>query len=753
MADFDAAKAKIERLKEVKSAAYEILEDEKKCIGGHRGTDNLLPINNEIERTCRQNRKQKRLAETAQHQGNVLNGDTVEPAFCTPRDYVLPAVTGSTVQFGGLPTEDPNTHIANFLEVCGTFKYNGVIDDAIRLRFFPFSLRDRAKSWLNSIQANSIATWEALALKFLAKFFPPSKATKLRGEINNFSQFYGESLYDAWERFKELLRKCPHHGIEKWMLVHNFYNDLCGMTCTIIDAAVGGAFMSKSANEACELLEEISMNNYQWPSEWDRIKKVASLTKQLQKNSMATQVMQIQAACHNCGGSHPYEQCMVVEMNNSIPMEQVNMMENFNRQAKYPFSNSFNQGWRNQPNFSWRNNLGPQQIQQLMLQAPPQASLQPPVLPVFQEKTNELQAALLTLTNSQSQLMTETCSSIRNLEMQVGQLTNILQSRPQGNLPSNTEVNPKEQCNAISLGSGAKLEESVNRSIPAPIVEVENEGKVDEEVIENLKKNRSPALEQMPSYVKFKKEILSKKKKLEDYETVAFTEECSAILQKKLPPKLKDLCSFMIPCSIGDTVMTKALCDLGASVNLMPLSIFQKLKLGEARPTTMSLQMADCSIKQPRGVIEDVLVKVGKFICPVDFIILDMEEEANIPIILGRPFLATRRALIDVQNGELKLRVQNEEVTFNVFAVTDIPTCCRVDVVCSGGSNLETTKRKTNAKIGSRAVHHCLKRYYSGKARRLHERWKAPTINNIKRRVFAYDTMALKDERGGLDQS
>ncbi|XP_062088434.1 uncharacterized protein LOC133794996 [Humulus lupulus] len=471
--------------------------------------------------------------------------------------------------------------------------------------------------------------------------------------------------------------------------------------------------------------------------------QVASLTKQLQQNSMATQVMQIQVVCHNCGGPHPFEQCMVVEMNNSILMEQVNIMGNFNRQANSPFSNPFNQGWRNQPNFAWRNNKGPQQIQQPMLQAPPQALLQPPLLPVAQEKTNELQVALLTLTNSQSQFMTETRSSIRNLEMQVGQLANMLQSRPQGNFPSNTEVNPKEQCNAISLRSGKKLEESVKKSIPAPKVEVENEGKVEEEVIEDLEKNQSP----------FMKEILSKKKKLDDYETLALTEECGAILQKKLPPKLKDPGSFAIPCSIEDIAMTKALCDLGASVNLMPLSIFRKLKLGEARPTTVSLQMADRSIKQPREVIEDVLVKVGKFIFPADFIILDMEEDANIPIILGRPFLATGRALIDVQKRELKLRVQNEEVIFDVFAATDIPTCCRVDVVCSGGSNFETTKRKTNAKIGSRAVRNCLKQFYSGKARRLHERWKAPTISNVQRRVFAYDTMALKDERGGLDPS
>ena len=169
------------------------------------------------------------------------------------------------------------------------------------------------------------------------------------------------------------------------------------------------------------------------------------------------------------------------------------------------------------------------------------------------------------------------------------------------------------------------------------------------------------ALEQMPGYVKFMKDILSKKRKLGDYEIVALSEECSAILQKKLPPKLKYPGSFTIPCAIGNSVFEKSLCDLGASINLMSWSIFKKLKLGEARPTTVTLQLADRSLTHPRGIIEDVLVKVDKFIFLANFIILDMEEDKEVPIILRRPFLATGSALIDVQNGELRLRVQEEE--------------------------------------------------------------------------------------------
>ena len=109
------------------------------------------------------------------------------------------------------------------------------------------------------------------------------------------------------------------------------------------------------------------------------------------------------------------------------------------------------------------------------------------------------------------------------------------------------------------------------------------------------------ALEQMPSYVKFMKEILSKKRKLRDYETVALSEECSAVIQKKLPPKLKDPGSFTIPCVKLDEL--KALCDLGASVNLMPLSVYNRLNLGKAKPTTVTLQMADRSLTHPYGVV------------------------------------------------------------------------------------------------------------------------------------------------------
>ena len=173
-------------------------------------------------------------------------------------------------------------------------------------------------------------------------------------------------------------------------------------------------------------------------------------------------------------------------------------------------------------------------------------------------------------------------------------------------------------------------------------------------------------INQMPNYAKFLKEILNKKRKIAEEGIVNLTATCNAVVQHKLPAKMKDPGSFTIPCSIGKYEFKKALCDSGASINLMPLSMVQRLSLGELTPTAITLQIADKSMAQPEGVLEDVLVKVGKFIFPVDFVIMKMEEDTQVPLLLGRPFLATGAALIDVQKGELTLRVGNEVVHFNL---------------------------------------------------------------------------------------
>ena len=134
----------------------------------------------------------------------------------------------------GLPNEDPHAHISNLLQVCDIVKYNEVSDDAIRLRIFPFSLKNKVKHWLNSKPLNSITTWDNLVHKFLSKFFTLTKAEKMRIEIHNFAQFEGESFYEACDCYKDLLEKCPHHGLTKWMQVHHFYNGLIGTIRTLL---------------------------------------------------------------------------------------------------------------------------------------------------------------------------------------------------------------------------------------------------------------------------------------------------------------------------------------------------------------------------------------------------------------------------------------------------------------------------------------------------------------------------------------
>ena len=131
------------------------------------------------------------------------------------------------------------------------------------------------------------------------------------------------------------------------------------------------------------------------------------------------------------------------------------------------------------------------------------------------------------------------------------------------------------------------------------------------------------------------------------------TAECSTIIQSNMPHKLKDLGSFSIPCVIGKFIIGKALCDLGSSISLMPLSICKRLNMGELRPTRMYVQIVDRSVKFPLGMLENVLVRIRKFYIPTDLITIDIKKYSNISFILGRPFLATARAIIDVKRGKL----------------------------------------------------------------------------------------------------
>ncbi|XP_050919638.1 uncharacterized protein LOC127137198 [Lathyrus oleraceus] len=170
----------------------------------------------------------------------------------------------------------------------------------------------------------------------------------------------------------------------------------------------------------------------------------------------------------------------------------------------------------------------------------------------------------------------------------------------------------------------------------------------------------------MPTYAKFMKDIISKRC-VTDINPIILTETYSAILQgMKIPIKKKDRGDVTIPCSIGDKSFNKALIDLGASVSLMSLSIYKKLGIGVVQDTRMTLQFADHSVKKLYGNVEDVLVKIDKFVFPVDFVILEMPEDEKIPLILGRPFSEMGWCLINIEEGTMTLKVYDEELKIGV---------------------------------------------------------------------------------------
>ncbi|CAL8988242.1 unnamed protein product, partial [Prunus brigantina] len=241
-----------------------------------------------------------------------------------------------------------------------------------------------------------------------------------------------------------------------------------------------------------------------------------------------------------------------------------------------------------------------------------------------------------------------------------------------------SEVNPRHQEHAKAvhiLRSGKQVDNKVGDA---------NEEQEDGENVEILQpphgqptgSTKQPL--NAPGKSTGPKDLCTNKRRFKEHEQVALSEEVSAVLQRKLPPKLKDPGSFSIPCIVGDCKFQKALLDLGASINLMPYHVYEKLNLGELQATSVSIQLADRTIRYPKGILEDVLVKVEELILPADFLVLEMEEapihDNQLPLILGRPFMATAGAIIDVKKGTLTMNVFDETIAFKVFEASKFPS-------------------------------------------------------------------------------
>ena len=309
---------------------------------------------------------------------------------------------------------------------------------------------------------------------------------------------------------------------------------------------------------------------------------------------------------------------------------------------------------------------------------------------------------------------------IDNLQSSITRLTNQQQVQEQGKFPSQTLPNPRgvheigstsnpaprmdEVKAVVTLRSGKQVdqpvpkpaketreeeevepehifikEDSMKRSMPPPFPHaLRGKKKASEqagilEVLRQVKVN-IPLLDmikQFPTYAKFLKDLCTVKKGMGIHKKAFMTEQVSSIIQCKTLVKYKDPGTPTISVNIGGTCIDKALLDLGASVNLLPYSVYKQLGLGELKPTNITLSLADRSVKIHKGIVEDVLVKVDKFYYPMDFVVLDMEPVAGgtnqVPIILGRPFLATSNAIINCRNGVMQLTFGNMTLELNIF--------------------------------------------------------------------------------------
>nr|GEX94172.1 reverse transcriptase domain-containing protein [Tanacetum cinerariifolium] len=563
-----------------------------------------------------------------------------------------------------------------FLHVTQSIKVNGVTDDALRLYLFPHSLTHHATTRFDRLPRNSINTFEQMAKLFLGKYFPPSMVTKLRNEITNFRQRPDESLFEAWERYKLSIDQCLNHNMLPVTQIDTFYNGLALRYRDTINAA-GGTFMKRQIVALKAEMAEINKN----------------LMKVLQINQ---QVKAVAHKCETCGGPHFYNDCpATVGQTHNVYV-----------------AGAYNQGGNSyQPQGASHGQNPPPAYQAPSYQAPGyQAPVHLPSIPQLQDVTttkftNYMKANDAILKNMQTNMTSLTNSNLE-LKTMFGQFMKMItvSSSGLGTLLSNTITNPKEDLKdtlPLTNNGGTK-------DVQPPVVQIETSIPNSEPVVALVsapKHNQKPsiryssrlheqklrdkanyqkekifqifkdldfnisfadALILMPKFGPTIKSLLTNKDKLYELPRTSLNEHCSAVLLKKLLEKLGDPGKFLIPCDFLGMDECLALADLGASINFMPLSMWNKLYLPELSPTCMTLKLMDRSISRPVGVADNVFVKVGSFCFLADFVVVDFDADPRVLRILRRSFLKIERALIDVYEGELTRRVGKEAVTFNL---------------------------------------------------------------------------------------
>ncbi|GJT93834.1 reverse transcriptase domain-containing protein [Tanacetum coccineum] len=465
-----------------------------------------------------------------------INQNPPDPPVITADNFELKHGLLTLVQnkqFFGHDKEDPHAHIRYFNKITSTMKFPNVPSTSVKLMLFPFSLEGAARIWLEKEPPRSILTWDDLVSKFINKFFPPSKTTNLRNEITRFQQRFDETFYEAWDRFNDLLRACPHHGFSELHQLDTFYNALNSNDQDSLNSAAGA---------------------YQAPAH----QALAPQTQGVSKTDFQN----------------------YVRANDAVTRNMQNQMTNLTEMlSKFVNSNTDS---------------------------------------TSVERETEVTKDTVPPTNN---------GSTKDVQPPVAQVqTHVPNSEPVVAPISVAKPNPKPSIPYPSRLNDQKIREKANNQIEKFY-----------QIFQDLHFDISfaDALILMPKFASTLKSLISNKEKLFELERTPLKEHCSAVLLKKLPKKLGDPSKFLIPCDFPGMDECLALADLGASINLMPLSVWKKLSLLELTPTYMTRELGDRSISQPIGIAEDVYVKTG-------------------------------RALIDVYEGELTLRVGKEAVTFNL---------------------------------------------------------------------------------------
>ncbi|RVW66829.1 hypothetical protein CK203_065802 [Vitis vinifera] len=289
------------------------------------------------------------------------------------RPYLVPLLP----TFHGMESENPYAHIKEFEDVCNTFQEGGASIDLMRLKLFPFTLKDKAKIWLNSLRPRSIRSWTDLQAEFLKKFFPTHRTNGLKRQISNFSAKENEKFYECWERYMEAINACPHHGFDTWLLVSYFYDGMSSSMKQLLETMCGGDFMSKNPEEAMDFLSYVADVSRGWDEptkgevgnmksqlnaynakagmylkEDDDMKaKLAAMTRRLEELELK-RIHEVQAVaeapvqvklCPNCQSyEHLVEECPAISAEREMYRDQANVVGQFRPNNNAPYGNTYN---------------------------------------------------------------------------------------------------------------------------------------------------------------------------------------------------------------------------------------------------------------------------------------------------------------------------------------------------------------------------------------------------------------------------